>query len=51
MKTEKNLKDEEILKLLKTSASVKAAKKKKKAAEKAVSEETKAEDAPMLVES
>jgi len=39
VKTEKNLKDEEILKLLKTSASVKAAKKKKKAAEKAAVEE------------
>ena len=39
MKTEKSLKDEEILKLLKTSASAKAAKKKKKAAEKAVAGE------------
>merc|ERR1711971_739607 len=48
VKTEKSLKDEEILKLLKTSASAKAAKKKKKAAEKAAVEESEAA-APQLV--
>merc|ERR1712024_17973 len=48
VKTEKNLKDEEILKLLKTSASAKAARKKKKAAEKAVTEEP--APVPALVE-
>merc|ERR1712002_156184 len=46
-KSEKSLIDGEILKLLKTSANPKAAKKKKKAAEKAVTEETGA--APTLV--
>ena len=51
VKSDKSLEDAEILKLLKTSASAKAAKKKKKAAEKAVTAETKADDAPMLVES
>jgi len=45
-KSEKSIQDEEILKLLKTSANPKAAKKKKKAAEKAVTEET---SAPALV--
>jgi len=51
-KSEKSLEDGEILKLLKTSANPKAAKKKKKAAEKAVSDETATgEDAvPALVE-
>merc|ERR1719350_1662237 len=49
-KSEKSLADGEILKLLKTSANPKAAKKKKKAAEKAVSDETGAEEAPALVE-
>merc|ERR1711892_1636016 len=39
-KTEKSIEDAEIQKLLKTSANPKAAKKKKKAAEKAVTEET-----------
>jgi len=48
VKTEKSLKDEEIIKLLKTSASAKAAKKKKKAAEKAAVEESEAA-APQLV--
>merc|ERR1711983_28031 len=47
VKTEKSLKDEEILKLLKSSASAKA-KKKKKAAEKAAVEESEAA-APQLV--
>merc|ERR1712121_450719 len=47
-KSEHSVEDVEIQKLLKTSANPKAAKKKKKAAEKAVSEET---AAPMLVES
>merc|ERR1719290_23403 len=47
-KSEKSVTDEEILKLLKTSANPKAAKKKKKAAEKAVGEETSA--VPTLVE-
>merc|ERR1711972_1211300 len=47
-KSEKSITDEEILKLLKTSANPKAAKKKKKAAEKAVTEDT--ESAPSLVE-
>jgi len=41
-KSEKSIQDAEILKLLKTSANPKAAKKKKKAAEKAVTEETSA---------
>merc|ERR1712115_116127 len=51
-KSEKSLEDGEILKLLKTSANPKAAKKKKKAAERAVSDETATgEDAvPALVE-
>merc|ERR1712098_183875 len=49
-KSEKSLEDGEILKLLKTSANPKAAKKKKKAAEKAVSDETTGEEAPALVE-
>lgn len=48
-KSEFELKDQEIQKLLKTSANPKANKKKKKAAEKAVSEET--NGAPTLVES
>lgn len=48
-KSEHSIEDQEIQKLLKTSANPKAAKKKKKAAEKAVSEET--AGAPMLVES
>eukprot|EP00092_Neocalanus_flemingeri_P015464 GFUD01016741.1.p1 GENE.GFUD01016741.1~~GFUD01016741.1.p1 ORF type:complete len:389 (-),score=131.53 GFUD01016741.1:318-1484(-) len=47
-KSEKSIEDAEIQKLLKTSANPKAAKKKKKAAEKAVTEETGA--APALVE-
>jgi len=47
-KSEYTVEDQEIQKLLNTSANPKAAKKKKKAAEKAVSEET---AAPMLVES
>jgi len=46
-KSEKSIEDAEIQKLLKTSANPKAAKKKKKAAEKAVTEETGA--APALV--
>jgi curved DNA binding protein len=46
-KSEKSVEDPEIQKLLKTSANPKAAKKKKKAAEKAVTEETGA--APTLV--
>jgi len=46
-KSEKSIEDAEIQKLLKTSANPKAAKKKKKAAEKAVTEETEA--APTLV--
>lgn len=46
-KSEKSIEDTEIQKLLKTSANPKAAKKKKKAAEKAVTEETGA--APTLV--
>jgi len=45
-KSEKSVQDADILKLLKTSANPKAAKKKKKAAEKAVTEET---SAPTLV--
>ena len=46
------MEDGEILTLLKQSTNPRANKKKKKAAEKAVSEETKnVEDAPMLVES
>merc|ERR1711970_1616502 len=45
--SEKSVEDIEIQKLLKTSANPKAAKKKKKAAEKAVNDET----APVLVES
>merc|ERR1711971_113125 len=50
-KSEKSLEDAEILKLLKTSANPKAAKKKKKAAEKAVSDETAGDEAaPTLVE-
>jgi len=47
-KSEKSIEDADIQKLLKTSANPKAAKKKKKAAEKAVTEETGA--APALVE-
>jgi len=47
VKSDKSITDEEILKLLKTSANPKAAKKKKKAAVKAVVEET---DVPQLVE-
>jgi len=51
-KSEKKVEDGEILTLLKQSTNPRANKKKKKAAEKAVSEETKnVEDAPMLVES
>jgi len=51
-KSEKKLEDGEILTLLKQSTNPRANKKKKKAAEKAVSEETKtADEAPMLVES
>merc|ERR1712055_505683 len=46
-KSEKSIEDAEIQRLLKTSANPKAAKKKKKAAEKAVTEETEA--APTLV--
>merc|ERR1712054_21456 len=50
-KSEKSIEDAEIQKLLKTSANPKAAKKKKKAAEKAVSDETAGEEAaPTLVE-
>ena len=51
VKSEKKIEDGEILTLLKQSTNPRANKKKKKAAEKAVSEETKADDAPMLVES
>jgi len=47
LKSEKSVTDEEITKLLKTSANPKAAKKKKKAAVKAVGEET---AVPQLVE-
>ena len=50
-KSEKKVEDGEIVTLLKQSTNPRANKKKKKAAEKAVSEETKADDAPMLVES
>ena len=51
-KSEKKVEDGEILTLLKQSTNPRANKKKKKAAEKAVSEETKTVDeAPMLVES
>jgi len=51
-KSEKKVEDGEILTLLKQSTNPRANKKKKKAAEKAVSEETKnVEEAPMLVES
>jgi len=51
-KSEKKVEDGEILTLLKQSTNPRANKKKKKAAEKAVTEETKdVEDAPMLVES
>jgi len=52
-KSEKKVEDGEILTLLKQSTNPRANKKKKKAAEKAVSEETKTADseAPMLVES
>merc|ERR1712088_197128 len=48
VKTDKSVQDEEIVKLLKTSANPKAARKKKKAAEKAITEDT--ESAPSLVE-
>ena len=49
---DKKVEDGEILTLLKQSTNPRANKKKKKAAEKAVTEETKdVEDAPMLVES
>merc|ERR1712128_332246 len=44
-KSEKSLENVEILKLLKTSANPKAAMKKKKAAEKAVSDETAGDEA------
>ena len=51
-KSEKKVEDGEILTLLKQSTNPRANKKKKKAAEKAVTEETKnVEEAPMLVES
>jgi len=51
-KSEKKLEDGEILTLLKQSTNPRANKKKKKAAEKAVTEETQnVEEAPMLVES
>merc|ERR1719300_731401 len=50
-KSEKKVEDGEILTLLKQSTNPRANKKKKKAAEKAVSEDAKADDAPMLVES
>jgi len=51
-KSEKKVEDGEILTLLKQSTNPRANKKKKKAAEKAVSEETQnVEEAPMLVES
>ena len=54
-KSDKKIEDSEINTLLKQSANPKAAKKKKKAAEKAVSEETgekkiEEDTAPMLVE-
>jgi hypothetical protein len=48
VKSDKSVEDEEIVKLLKTSANPKAARKKKKAAEKAVSGES--ESVPALVE-
>merc|ERR1712241_284877 len=48
VKSEKSVQDEEIVKLLKTSANPKAARKKKKAAEKAVTGE--ADPVPALVE-
>jgi len=48
VKSDKSVEDGEIVKLLKTSANPKAARKKKKAAEKAVTEDT--ESAPSLVE-
>merc|ERR1712121_620153 len=51
IKSEKKVEDGEILTLLKQSTNPRANKKEKKAAEKAVSDEAKAEDAPMLVES
>merc|ERR1712098_653140 len=47
VKSDKSIKDEEITKLLKTSANPNAAKKKEKAAVKAVGEET---AVPQLVE-
>ena len=51
-KSEKKVEDGEIVTLLKQSTNPRANKKKKKAAEKAVAEETKGEEAaPMLVES
>merc|ERR1711997_1350010 len=51
-KSEKKVEDGEILALLKQSTNPRANKKKKKAAEKAVTEETKnVDEAPMLVES
>merc|ERR1712003_101619 len=51
VKSDKSVEDGEIVKLLKTSANPKAARKKKKAAEKAVSDETAGDDAaPTLVE-
>jgi len=51
-KSEKKVEDGEILTLLKQSTNPRANKKKKKAAEKAVTEETKnVDEAPMLVES
>jgi len=48
VKSDKSVEDVEIVKLLKTSANPKAARKKKKAAEKAVTEDT--EPVPSLVE-
>merc|ERR1711881_139899 len=48
VKSDKSVQDEEIVKLLKTSANPKAARKKKKAAEKAITEES--EPVPALVE-
>merc|ERR1712088_66801 len=48
VKSDKSVQDEEIVKLLKTSANPKAARKKKKAAEKATTEES--EPVPALVE-
>merc|ERR1712045_846199 len=48
VKSDKSVEDGEIVKLLKTSANPKAARKKKKAAEKAITEDT--ESAPSLVE-